>query len=462
MTAVIEAEGLSVAYPGGERAIETVDIAVERGQTVLVVGSSGCGKSTLLKAVSGLVPHLTPADVTGYLRVAGIEVADSDLATIGRKVSSVLQNPRTQFFCVDPVSELAFASENFGRPPDLIRERIGSAVLALGIGELLGSSMHAMSGGQKQRVAIGAAFVNDPEVYVLDEPTSSLDRESISTVREMIATLRMRGATILIAEHRLAYLEGLVDRVVLLDAGHLVDRWSGPEFFAMPAPRRMGLGLRRLTAASSGTLPVAEGGEDGVWLHDLSYSYRRGIPALRLREAHLPRGRVTVVSGPNGAGKTTLVKVICGLLEPQGSITLDGHRMGAASRRRHCFLVMQDVNRQLFADSVADEVALGGDITRAQAAMRSLGLDVLAERHPLSLSGGQQQRTVIAAGLAQRRDVYVFDEPSSGLDFAAMTRVAALLRELAATGVVVVVVTHDDELASTCGDVELRVVPAGR
>jgi len=455
---MIEVADLEVTYQSREKpCLRDIGLVVEPGESVLLTGGSGSGKSTLLRCFNALIPHLHPASIKGKVRVAGLEPAAEGLAAVGRRVSSVLQNPRTQFFCSDPRSEMAFASENYGRPVKEIRERIAAAERALSLKPLMGTSMHHMSGGQRQRIAVGAAHVNRPQLYLLDEPTSGLDRDSIDKLNDMIGTLREEGATILVADHRLAWLAGRVDRVLMLKRGCLTEEWSADDFFALDEDSRLRLGLRRLHRTASPGLPSAPDEADGLRLENIRFSYRRGTPVLDIPHAVLPRGAITVVSGPNGAGKSTLARALTGLIKPRGDMVMDGTKLSAKTRRHRCFLVMQDVNLQLFADSVREEISSGKTAQEPTDLLERMRLSGLEERHPLSLSGGQQQRTVVAAALNQRRDIYVFDEPSSGLDHASMLATADQLRSLADSGAVVVLITHDDELVAACGDHELRL-----
>ena len=456
--AMVEVEGLGVTYQSRELpCLQDVDLAVRPGESVLLTGSSGSGKSTLLRCFNALVPHLHPASLTGKVRVAGLDPATEGLAAIGKHVSSVLQNPRTQFFCTDPRSEMAFASENYGRPVEEIRERIAATEQALSLTSLMRTSMHHMSGGQRQRIAMGAAHVNRPQLYLLDEATSGLDRDSIARLRNMVGTLREEGATILVADHRLAWLADRVDRVLMLQQGRLTDEWDANDFFALDETTRLQLGLRRLHDTALPNLPAAPDDAPGLHLENIRFSYKRGKPVLDIPHAVLPRGAITVVSGPNGAGKSTLARVLTGLITPRGDIVMDGTKLSAKARRRRCFLVMQDVNLQLFADSVRDEISSGATTQDSAELLEQMRLTGLEDRHPLSLSGGQQQRTVVAAALNQQRDVYIFDEPSSGLDHDSMLATAGQLRYLADSGAVVVLITHDDELMTACGDYEVQL-----
>ena len=194
----------------------------------------------------------------------------------------------------------------------------------------------------------------------------------------------------------------------------------------------------------------------GLTVENLRFAYPCGPRILDLPELTFPAGVVTAIAGENGVGKTTLARLICGLekLPPAATITLDGTRLRAKARLRRCGMVMQDVRRQLFSASAAEEVRLGLQLSDddVRQLLARLDLAELADRHPLSLSGGQAQRLVVAALVAAGDDVVIFDEPTSGVDYEHLCLIADLLRELARQGRVVVVITHDAELVDACAD----------
>lgn len=472
--------------------LEDVSLRVSPGECVLLCGPSGCGKSTLLRLINGLVPNFHPGALTGDVMVAGINAPASPLDVTGRRVATVFQNPRTQFFTSEVRSELAFGPENFGMAPDTIRARLAVSARRTGIDDLLDAGLFRLSGGQKQLVACACAMVVEPRVHLFDEPTSNLSAESVDLLRSVLSDLHASGATMVIAEHRLSYLRGIVDRVILLDGGGIVREMPAERLWAMSEQERTGLGLRSLRPVTprrpsvvlhdAGTHDAGTGGgeegpgtstsdepagapssQGGLELENLRFSYgsHRVLDIPRLR---LPRGRVTALVGPNGAGKSTLTRVLVGLERAKGAIRLDGRVLRAKERTRLGYVVMQDVHRQLFAAEVREELALGVpadklDEDRIERILADHGLAEVAGRHPMSLSGGQKQRLVIAAAQMVDKEVYVFDEPSSGLDYRHLRSTARTIRDLAGSGKVVVVVTHDEELLDACADSVVQMRP---
>lgn len=469
---MIELKNVSFTYAGGREGagLRDVSLTVSPGEAVLLCGGSGCGKTTLTRLLNGLIPHYYEGALTGTVMVAGRMVADTPLYDMAGIVGSVFQNPRSQFFNVDTTSELAFSCENLGMTEQNILSRVEETEKALSLSPLMDRSIFQLSGGEKQKIACGCVHALGPEVFVLDEPTSNLDAEGIAALKEVIAYWKQQGKTIVIAEHRLHFLSGLADRVIWLKDGRIAEEYDGKTFFSQPPEFYRGRGLRavsldHLWAAAGGVqaAEVSSAEPDGAQtqaqaevctLENFCYGYARSKPVLAIRETELPLGRVYAVVGRNGAGKTTLMRSLCGLLNHDKSILrLHGKKLTAKKRLPLCYLVMQDVNHQLFTESVLDEVLLSmkeEDIPAAEEILEGLDLLPLKDVHPMSLSGGQKQRVAIASALAAECEILVFDEPTSGLDFSHMEQVAAGIRSLQARNKTVFIVTHDPEFIAAC------------
>ena len=459
------------AAGAGERApegVQGVSLAVRPGTCTLVCGASGSGKTTIRRLANGLAPTFFPGTVSGSVLVDGRDVATMASWEVAARVGSVFQNPRTQFFNVDSTGEVAFGLESQGLPEEEVRRRTRDTIDELGLQELADRSIFGLSGGERQRIAYASVWATRPTSLVLDEPTSNLDLASIRALRSYLVRAKEAGVAVLVAEHRLWWLEGVADEVVVMAQGRSVWQGSAQDFWALPATEVRAFGLRtrriddvRVLPADGGEAAEPSGGDamasGGLVFDRVSAGYRDRL-VLDGVSCAFAAGAVTALVGSNGAGKTTLARVACGLMrEEAGSIVLDGVGLPAKRRLERSALVFQDVNYQLFAESVRKEVTFG--LSRAAAArvdveglLSDLGLSGLEERHPATLSGGQKQRLAVACCLAQERRVLVFDEPTSGLDCESMERVAALLRRLAAAGRVVVVVTHDLELVARACD----------
>lgn len=454
---MVELRQVSFRYENnnGQNGLREFNLKIADGEFVLLCGSSGCGKTTVTRLINGLVPHFYPGTLNGQVLVNGKEPARMPLFDTASMVGSVFQNPRSQFFNVDTTSELAFGCENMGMPQTVIQKRMRSAVHDLKMEKLLDRSIFALSGGEKQKIACGSAAALEPQVLVLDEPSANLDAAAIEELKKLLMVWKAQGKTIIIAEHRLYYLAELADRVLYMENGTVAHTFSGAAFAAMPQTELRKLGLRVLSLKNlpprGSRKPITT---KKLLLKKFHFAYRGGSDVLQIDEEEVPCGAIVAIVGSNGAGKSTFARCLCGLERRcPGTLSFGTKRFGSRERLNRCYMVMQDVNHQLFTESVLDEVLLSmehEDEQRAHSILDGLGLLPLAEAHPLSLSGGQKQRVAIASAVASERSVILFDEPTSGLDLRGMERVARNVRTLAEMGKTIFVVTHDPEFILAC------------
>ncbi len=459
---MVKLENVSFKYAhAGSGSLQQVSLSIRQGECVLLCGQSGCGKTTLTRLINGLIPHYYEGELTGEVMVSGLKVQDTELCDTARIVGSVFQNPRSQFFCVDTTGEIAFGCENLGFPPDEIEQRVESASCELGAEDLMGRSIFQLSGGEKQKIACASVAAMQPNVFVLDEPTSNLDIDAIQDLKRTLLRWKAQGKTIIIAEHRLYWLTELCDRVIYLKDGRIAQDVPMSEFRRMPSGTLKALGLRTLNLAELCCRSVEPRTPALLTLQNYRYIYRGGSsPVLNIPTVTLPQGGVIAIIGNNGAGKSTLSKCLCGLQRRFSGRCRCG--TSVYSRRQMLkkgYLVMQDVNHQLFCESVEEELHLGMAKDNAHQLVKvldALELTALRERHPMSLSGGQKQRVAIASALLADKEFLVLDEPTSGLDFYHMERTAELLSALGAQKTVFII-THDPELIVRCCDYVLHM-----
>lgn len=485
---MVELSNIAFSYgadsPAGQTAIQGISLSAKPGECVLFCGPSGSGKSTVLKVVNGVIPHFSSGNLDGRMSVADKDVSGMPLHERSALVASVFQNPKSQFFNTDVESEIAFPLENRGVAVEEIDRRLAQITKELHLEGLRGKSMFALSGGQKQRIAFASAAIAQTPVIVLDEPSANLDAASTDFIAATIRTLKERGATVLIAEHRLGYLRDIVDTAYLMEEGEIKYSMTRSELFGMSEAERRKLGLRSLATdvagalgrtavpafadAAHGTTPApnrvaASNGQPFLSIRDLTLAHKRSIVLQNLSLDVYP-GEIVGLVGPNGTGKTTLLRTLAGLVKQRrGAVLLEGKVAPARQRRSSMGMVMQDVNHQLFSDSVLHECLLGNPQLTSAGAMALLdkvGLSAFADRHPMSLSGGQKQRLAIAVAAASCKSVLLLDEPTSGLDYRSMMAVGAVLKQLAVEGMPIVVATHDGELVeAVCTRIE-ELVPA--
>ncbi|MDR1422892.1 MAG: energy-coupling factor ABC transporter ATP-binding protein [Coriobacteriales bacterium] len=451
-----------------EQCLHDVSLHVKAGECVLLCGESGCGKTTVTRLVNGLIPHFYEGEFSGKVVVSGLDVTKTMPDVLAGTVGSVFQNPRSQFFSLDTTGEIAFGCENLGLSPAEIRERVKKTSAELGIERLLDRDIFALSGGEKQLIAIAAAYALSPEVFVFDEPSSNLDWNAVGELAHLMLRLKQAGRTLIVAEHRLYWLAGPIDRVVYLRGGRIAGDWQAAAFLALPERERAELGLRALNpealrpsasmvvweqAPMQEQAPTQGRTAPNLRVSDLSAWYKRGEPVLRGISFEARPGESVAILGGNGAGKTTLARTLCGLnRKAVGKITLNGSKLSPKARAGPFYLVMQESGYQLFTDSVENELLLSKNrrsrptSEKVGEILESLSLTDFRERHPMSLSGGQRQRTAIGTAMAHEAEVLIFDEPTSGLDYQNMRRVVAVIEQLRAEGKAVFIITHDYEL----------------
>lgn len=223
---------------GDEAALTGFDLTIEPGQFVVLSGSSGCGKTTVTRLFNGLIPHFHAGELSGEVEVFGGRPAEQPMWETAAEVGSVFQNPRSQFFTTDPVSEIAFGCENLGMPAEVTHERVARAVRDFGLAGLADRSIFALSGGEKQRLACAATVAGEPRLYVLDEPSANLDHSATDRLSAIMKGWKRAGATVVVAEHRVSYLRDLLDRLIVLDRGRVSHPEAAPPEGVSRPPRR--------------------------------------------------------------------------------------------------------------------------------------------------------------------------------------------------------------------------------
>ncbi len=433
--------------------VRDIDLNIEDGQFVVLCGESGCGKTTITRLINGLIPHYYEGQIAGEVWVNGEKVSEQPLYDTAAVVGSVFQNPRSQFFNVDTTSEITFGCENLGQPEKDIRERFAKTVRDFRLEKLMDRNIFHLSGGEKQKIACAGVSIMEPDVLVMDEPSSNLDAASILDLRKILAFWKSQGKTIIVSEHRLYYLRGLADRFIYLAEGQVSRDYSAAEFEQLTEQQQSNMGLR--TFALERLLPpvLPQQEKTALALHNFRFAYKNEPETLHIMDCEIPTNRIVGIIGNNGAGKSTFSRCFCGLEKRCGEIVWNGRKYRPKDRLSTCYMVMQEVNHQLFTESVLDEVLISMEEENQERAEEILNrLDLLAfkDRHPMSLSGGQKQRVAIASAIASKRSILFFDEPTSGLDYRHMKEVANVLRQVRDAGITVYVITHDLELILDC------------
>ena len=495
---MINFKNVSFSYSGEHGTgdgVSEIDLTIKDGEFVVLCGESGCGKTTVTRLINGLAPHFYEGGMSGSVMIGDVCVNTENLSDIAALTGSVFQNPKSQFFNLDTTGELVFGCENLGIPREQIQQRLEKTKRDLQLDNLIDRDIFELSGGEKQQIACASCYTADPQVFVLDEPSSNLDKRAIQRLHRMLVKIKAAGKTVVIAEHRLYYLMDVADRFIYMRSGKIERIFTRDEMKALSESDLTALGLRLTDMQSLAVLARKEdaaqetpvkgstpktAAKDGAPITDTELSGEQPVknnassesqlvlkPALEaldvtcgygstrvldIERLALPEHSIVALIGDNGSGKSTFAQALAGLIPSNGSIAVGGAYLTAEKRSKRSFMVMQDVNRQLFADSVLEEVMMntGASAADAEAVLARLGILELKDRHPASLSGGQKQRTAIASALCAKKDVLIFDEPTSGLDRRGMERFGSLLRDLQTSAALSLVITHDPELIMSC------------
>ena len=469
---MIELRDITFAYDDAP-VLSRVDLTVDDGELVLVTGPTGSGKSTLLGVVTGLVPRFSGGRLSGDLLLDGTSIIATPPRERAHQIGYVGQDPAAGFVTDTVEEELAYGMEQLGLPPETMRRRVEETLDLLGVAELRHRDLRTLSGGQQQRVAIGSVLTMHPRLLVLDEPTSALDptaaEDVLATLTRLVHDL---GVSVLLAEHRLERVVPFADRMCLLPGDGRVVVGEPAELLETspvvppivelgraagwrPLPLSVRSARRRARELTLTPPTYAQPVAATVGLHArrLSVAHGRTI-AVKDLDLRLGEGRVTALMGRNGSGKSSLLWALQGSgARRAGTVAVAGRDpadLDAAARRALVGLLPQNSADLLYLDTVDEECAAGGTGTREL--LERLVPGVSGDVHPRDLSEGQRLALALSLVLVARPRVLLLDEPTRGLDYSAKSELSGILRDLAATGHVVFVATHDVEFVAQAAD----------
>ena len=359
---MINIDHVSFQYSGAEREnLQDFILQIPKGECVVLTGESGCGKTCVTRLINALIPHFYEGEMSGTVSIDGIDTRDIQPHELSDKIGSVFQNPRSQFFSLDTDSEIVFGMENKGMPYQTMLARYQQTIKELHIEKLRDRNLFDLSGGQKQTIAFASVYALNPDVFVLDEPSSNLDPDAIQELRRLLLLIKAQGKTIIISEHRLYFLNGIADRIVLMEQGKLKQSRTAKDFSMLNAEQIKKLGLRSYTPTKLNLPELTPTRNDtpALEVKDLEIGYEKGNPIVKHLNFRIYSGEIVGVVGKNGCGKTTLARTLCGLQkELYGEVFYSGSKIPAKRRIQKAYLVMQDPDYQLFTDSVYQELKL--------------------------------------------------------------------------------------------------------
>ncbi len=488
-------ENLSFSYPTAKnkKNLDSVSLSIEKGEYVVLCGASGSGKTTLLRH---LKPVLTPhGKRSGQILFNGTAIDQLSQRDQSAKIGYVMQNPDDQIVTDKVWHELAFGLESLGTDQKTMRARVAEMACYFGIQDWFHRDVANLSGGQKQLLNLASIMAMQPQVLILDEPTSQLDpiaaSDFLNTVRKINIEL---GTTVIITEHRLEDIFPYADRAVVMEGGKIIANdtprnigkllyeQNNKMFAAMPTPVRVFYGAEGegncpltvregrnwLSGVFSEPLPAdffqtqepAEEGKDvALELKELWFRYEKDSPdILRGVSAQVPRGSLFAIVGGNGAGKSTTLKAASGICRPyRGKVKIFGkpiEKYKSSELFQNCLAMLPQDPKSLFVKkTVREELE---EMTKDQALIRQTAeiCDVvhLMDSHPYDLSGGEQQRAALAKVLLTSPKLLLLDEPTKGIDSFFKEKLAAILGQLQSQGITIVMVSHDVEFCAKYAD----------
>jgi energy-coupling factor transport system ATP-binding protein len=503
----VKIDNLSFKYSTtSDYVLKDVNLEFKEGEFVLMIGPSGCGKTTLVNCINGIIPHIIGGIKEGKVYVKGQDVDKLELKDVSQLVGTVFQNPETQFFTLSVLDEIVFGPENLKLPKEEIGRRLEKVVKAVGIEELLDKDTMSLSGGQKQRVAIASVLAMEPDVLILDEPTTNLDPKGAIEVLETVKQLKEKtDSTIILIEHRLEEVAKHADRLIVMDSGRIIANDEPRKIFGNP-DLLYRLGIRPPQSAEtiirlkergifegnvetplsvdeavetirqilknrkmtdnppklSITSPEYEKDQKRkplIEIDNLWHQYPDGTVALRGISLTIHEGEFVGIIGQNGSGKTTLVSHLLGLLYPShGSVKINGRdvrTMDVPELAQQIGFIFQNPDLMLFQTTVWNEIAFGPRnlgldeeevAKRVKEAIKMMKLTGFENRHPHALSRGQRHRVAVASILAMRPKILIADEPTTGQDYGATKHYLELLEKMNKQGSTIIVISHDMKL----------------
>ena len=508
---IIQFDNFSFRYRAQTEATLTgINLKINRGEKVLILGPSGSGKSTLVHCVNGIIPHAYSGESSGKLFLRGEDIGNFGIFDISGIAGTVLQDTDGQFVGLSAAEDIAFALENDCAPVDEMHGRVPETAALVGMAGHLEKSPHDLSGGQKQRVSLAGVLVDDVEILLFDEPLANLDPAAGMEAIELIDELHKKtGKTILIVEHRLEdVLHRPVDRIVVVDGGRITADTKPDELLASGILKKTGIreplylsalayagikvtadmkpghpdtlkadyrplvkldsGLKEQWGGSnepqafhSPAAPLPLPSLSGLEVRELRFRYdEKGEDALKKVSFQAAPGECVGLVGRNGSGKSTMAKCICGFVRPDsGAVYYNGQDLAGLSimeRAEKIGYVMQNPNQMISCPMIFDETALGlrtRDVpetevkTRVHEALKVCGLYPMRNWPVNALSYGQKKRLTIASILVTRPSLMILDEPTAGQDYRHYTEFMEFLLSLNRDlGISLLLITHDMHL----------------
>jgi len=479
----IEIKNLTYSYPlEKKKSLENINLNINQGDVLLVIGKSGSGKSTLAKCISGAAPHFYGGTIEGNIRLNGKLIEEMQHSERAQEITMVFQDPEKQLIMNKVHREIAFGLENVGVDENKIKRRVFESMQFANILDLAYRDISTLSGGEKQKVAITSAIAYLPECIILDEPTSQLDPAAAEEVVSLVKKINEElGITVIIIEQRVNKWFDVVDKIAFMKEGTMrfykdkeafylnatgEERNFLPDYLRLinalgvkevPENLKQARGFLNLMEFKNPQQASENDNSKIIEIKKLNCNYD-GVIAVNNVNLVLTKGDFLGVMGANGAGKSTLLKAIMGLKEYRGSIRIKDYEVKDRSLKtlaRTMGYVSQNPNDYISKRTVHEELKFtldNHDIKQGESiiedTLKSLDIYDLKDKNPRDLSGGQKQRVAIASILVLNPEVLLLDEPTRGLDLGLKTKLGNTLEKLREKGTAIIVITHDVDFTS--------------
>ena len=478
-----------------DKTLKNIDLTINKGEKVLIVGPSGSGKSTLSHCINGLIPFSYNGEIEGELIIDNIKPYEESLSDVSKKVGTILQDQDSQFIGLSVGEDVAFNFENNAMPLKEMKVKVIDALELVNMVDFIDHSPYELSGGQKQRVSLAGVLGSDAEVLLFDEPLANLDPASGKEIMQLINDIHEKtNKTIIIVEHRIEdVLEQPFDKVIVVNKGKVQGFATPDEILKSDLLKNNGLreplyleamklagcdisgseNLKDLTNIDEKNKEVLKNwfnnetsNKDSIIkeekileVKNLAFSHDGIKNTINDVSFHLNKGEILAVLGNNGAGKSTLCRLITGILKPQkGSIFLNNQCIDSWSIKQKgsaIGYVMQNPNQMISQHMIKDEIALGLKCRnyskeeidkKVEEVLKICGLYPYRNWPVSALSYGQKKRVTIASILAINPQVIILDEPTAGQDYKHYTEFMEFIKELSAQGISIILITHDMQL----------------
>ena len=478
-----------------DKTLKNIDLTINKGEKVLIVGPSGSGKSTLSHCINGLIPFSYNGEIEGELIIDNIKPYKESLSDVSKKVGTILQDQDSQFIGLSVGEDVAFNFENNAIPLKEMKVKVIDALELVNMVDFINHSPYELSGGQKQRVSLAGVLGSDAEVLLFDEPLANLDPASGKEIMQLINDIHEKtNKTIIIVEHRIEdVLEQPFDKVIVVNKGEVQGFGTPDEILKSDLLKNNGLreplyleamklagcdisrseNLKDLNNIDEKNKEVLKNwfnnetsNKDSIIkeekileVKNLAFSHDGIKNTINDVSFHLNKGEILAVLGNNGAGKSTLCRLITGILKPQkGSIFLNNQCIDSWSIKQKgssIGYVMQNPNQMISQHMIKDEIALGLKCRnyskeeidkKVEEVLKICGLYPYRNWPVSALSYGQKKRVTIASILAINPEVIILDEPTAGQDYKHYTEFMEFIKELSAQGISIILITHDMQL----------------